>query len=159
MQGRRARGRAGNGMLAVCLMTWAGLAAGQPAPDAGPSGVHIAQCWVRALPGSLPSAAYFQIVNDGDDDATLVGVASPAHAVGVLHATRVRDGMAAMTRVEQVRVPARDSLAFAPGGYHVMLERPAAPIRAGARLTLTFRFADAGERRADCKVMPPGYLP
>jgi hypothetical protein len=41
-------------------------------------------------------------------------------------------------------IPAQTSVALGPGGYHLMLTDPAAPLTAGAAVALTLRFQHAG---------------
>ncbi|HSG89695.1 MAG TPA: copper chaperone PCu(A)C [Pseudomonadales bacterium] len=105
-------------------------------------GLSARDAWIReAPPGRSVLAAYVEFANGGDAPITLVSAASPAAERVEFHAHRHEDGMMRMRRVDQVEVPAQGTLAFAPGGLHLMLFGTAAP-RAGARLEVTFETAD-----------------
>jgi len=130
-------------------------AANGPAPE----GVSVKDCWIRALPGSLPSAAYFQVVNDSDRQVTLVGLQSPAHARTMLHASSMQDGMSRMEHVASVPVPAHEALEFRPGGYHGMLEQASRTLEPGSRLPLILVFDGNRTLATDCEVRGPDGAP
>jgi hypothetical protein len=93
--------------------------------------------WIReAPPGRDVTAAYLRIHNPDAEDLTLVAAASPAAGRVELHEHRREDGMMRMRQVDRVVVPAGETVAFAPGGLHLMLfaweGRPA-----GSRVALT----------------------
>ncbi len=44
-------------------------------------------------------------------------------------------------------------IAFAPGGYHIMLTGLKAPLKTGDSFPLTLTFAGAGEVKVDVKVV------
>jgi hypothetical protein len=48
-----------------------------------------------------------------------------------LHRTEMREGVARMIEQERVEIPAGASVAFEPGGLHLMLFDPPEPLRAG----------------------------
>src|SRR5690606_41575273 len=87
---------------------------GYTATAATPEGVTVSNCWIRALPNRLPSAAYFTLTNSGDRDAVLVGAQSKAFEKVMLHASKTVNGMAAMVHADKIEVPAGDSFQFAP---------------------------------------------
>ena len=39
---------------------------------------NVSDCWIRALPGDLPSGGYFKASNTGDQPVNVVGVGSEA---------------------------------------------------------------------------------
>jgi len=138
------------GLLAGgCLPALAQAAdAAQPSAHA----IHIHDCWIRLLPGKLPSAAYFRVTNAGQTAVALTAVSTPAYARTMLHATTTAQGMSHMRHVQRVTVPAQDHVDFAPGGYHVMLEQAARKIAVGDAIPMTFRFAQGAPVHADCTV-------
>ncbi len=78
--------------------------------------------WIReAPPGRDVTAAYLRIHNPDAEDLTLVAAASPAAGRVELHEHRREDGMMRMRQVERVVVPAGETVAFEPGGLHLML--------------------------------------
>ena len=98
------------------------------------------------------SAAYFVIVNDGDEADTLIGVASGVASSTEMHETRVENDVAQMVPVSRVEVPAHGSIEFKPGGYHVMLVGLKQDLKVGDTLKLTLQFEKSGEIALDVPV-------
>lgn len=121
-------------------------------PDTAPEGVRVEDCWIRSMPAQLPSGGYFTVYNSGKQPLTLTGVASPAYGATMLHQTLTRDGMSRMEHTEQVEVPAGGELAFKPGGYHMMLERPTRELAAGQAVDVSFLFGTAGRVTVSCEL-------
>jgi len=114
----------------------------------------VSGCWIRALPAPAPSAGYFVVHNKGAKTVALTGASSPAFGMVMLHKTVEGGGMSKMVMVNNVPVPAKGSLAFKPGSYHAMLEKPVHALVVGASVALTLTF-DSGEMAsATCKVKP-----
>jgi len=109
--------------------------------------------------GKLPSAAYFRLVNMGEETLTLTAVSTHAYARAMLHATTTAQGMSHMRHVQRVTVPAQDHVDFAPGGYHVMLEQAARKIVVGDAIPMTFTFAQGAPVQADCTVRAAHAVP
>ncbi|NPT40627.1 copper chaperone PCu(A)C [Paraburkholderia sp. 1N] len=118
----------------------------------------VSDCWIRALPGDLPSGGYFKASNSGDQPVNLVGVGSDAFGMAMLHQTQSQGSMSSMAMVDQVAVPAHGSLVFAPGNYHVMLEHPKQPLQIGTTIPLTFSFSDGEKVTAACAVKSAGTM-
>ncbi|QSN62380.1 MULTISPECIES: copper chaperone PCu(A)C [unclassified Caballeronia] len=109
-------------------------------------------CWVRAMPPSLPSSGYFVVSNNGDAPATLTAATSPAFAMTMMHKSENKGGTATMAPVDTVEVPAHGSLEFAPKGYHLMMEQPAKPLKIGSTIPLALTFADKSTLNVECAV-------
>jgi copper(I)-binding protein len=58
--------------------------------------------------------------------------------------TAMGGGMMTMRPVERIDVPAGETVALEPGGYHVMLLDLAAPLEVGATVEVTLTFESAG---------------
>jgi copper(I)-binding protein len=103
--------------------------------------------WARAsLVAGRPGAAYFTLRNEGAAVDRLVGVAADRAGHAMAHETTVdAQGVARMGHVMTLDVPAGGEVAFAPGGYHVMLMDLDAPLRVGETLSLTLTFETGGE--------------
>ncbi|MFM0096166.1 copper chaperone PCu(A)C [Paraburkholderia nemoris] len=114
--------------------------------------VSVSDCWIRALPGDLPSGGYFKASNTGDQPVNLVGISTEAFGMAMLHQTQSQGSTSSMAMVHQVAVPAHGSLVFAPGNYHVMLEHPKQPLKIGTTIPLTFSFSDGEKVTASCAV-------
>jgi len=132
------------GIVAVAL-----LSACQPAET------QVDGAWVRlpAVSGQ-PGAAYFT-VRGGNRADTLVAVSAPFALKADMHESMKGDhGMMSMAPVKDIPVAAGATLAFEPGGKHVMLYGLKAT--AGGTVPLTFTFADGHSLTASAKVVGPG---
>jgi periplasmic copper chaperone A len=125
------------------------LAAG-PAFAAGPLGVSDA--WIRAMPAGIPSGGYFTLRNNGAKDVVLTGAATPACGSLMLHKSENKGGMSSMHHVDEVDVPAGGSVAFAPGGYHLMCMDAGPAIKPGSNVPVTLTFKDGGKLTAPFQV-------
>jgi copper(I)-binding protein len=133
-------------------------AAAVAAGDA-PAQVSVQDCWVRAMPGNLPSAAYFKVRNGSDQAIALTGVRADAFGHAMLHATREEGGMAKMVHAGAINIPAGGEFAFTPqNGYHAMLEQAKQTLEAGSAQTLSFTFDRGGPLAVSCTVRPPSAL-
>ncbi len=112
--------------------------------------------WIRlsAVPTN-PSAAYFSL-NGGSKDETLVSVSTPAAGRAEMHESMTSGGMMSMTPLKTVGIPAGGTVAFAPGGKHVMLYSVRGGTRPGGSVPLTFTFADGSKLTTQAKVVGAG---
>lgn len=110
------------------------------AAAAAPAGVSVSQPWMRYLLPSIPAAGYMVLHNSGDAEAVLTGASSPACGMLMLHESQDASGMAMMTSVPDVAVPAHGSVSFAPGGYHLMCMQP--NMKVGAQVPVMLDFKD-----------------
>ena len=117
---------------------------------------HVDKAWVRlaAVPGN-PAAAYFTI-HGGEAPSRLIAIDSQAAGSTELHQSMKAADMASMRRVDGVDVPARGMIAFAPGGYHVMLFGVEARVKPGDTLPLVARFAKGDPVGVTAKVVGAG---
>ena len=120
--------------------------------------VTVSGCWVRLLPGNLPSGAYFDVTNTGGTAIELEGVDSDAFGMAMLHRSQSNGSTSTMEMVKSATVPANGTLKFAPGGYHVMLEQPKAPLKVGSTIALTFSFSNGEKTTAQCAVKSPATM-
>lgn len=120
--------------------------------------IEVSGCWIRLLPLPAPSAGYFNAGNKGTGAVTLTGAASARYGQVMLHQTTHTDGMSRMSSVEGVEIPAGQTLEFKPGGYHIMLEKPAQEIKVGDTVAMQFLFASGEKAEADCEVKPANTL-
>lgn len=119
---------------------------------AAPAAVTVSGCWVRALPGSLPAGGYFKMTNSSDRAVNLVGVDTEAFGMAMLHETQNKGDMSTMVGVKEVTVPAHGTMSFAPGNYHIMLEKPTKPVKPGMAIPMTFTFSNGQQVVAQCAV-------
>lgn len=125
------------------------LAAAKPASE-----VRVEQCWVRLLPSTVPSAGYFIIHNDSNEDLELIAGATPSYAHVMLHETIEEDGMAKMVMADEMVIPAKSTIEFKPGGLHAMFEQPTHNIELGQTMEMELLFANQQKVAMHCKVNP-----
>jgi copper(I)-binding protein len=103
--------------------------------------VRVTDAWIRWLPAGLPGAGYMTLTNLGAVPRLLTGASSPAYDRIEFHRTQTANGLSAMTPVESVTLEPHASLAFAEGGYHLMLIQPTHPLRPGEQVPVLLNFA------------------
>jgi len=112
--------------------------------DAGT--LHIDHPWSRALPAvAKTGAVYLVIANHGEHADTLQGADTPVAGKVEMHEHVHQDGLMKMQQVADLPIAAGESLAFQPGGYHLMLFNLTKPLTAGEHFPLTLHFANAGD--------------
>lgn len=137
------------------MMALAGLALLAGCGKAGSAQVEDA--WIRlpAVPGR-PGAAYFRL-HTAADPKILLTVRTPAAVRSELHESmKTGAGGMSMRALDKVAVPAAGSVAFAPGGRHVMLFDVAPDLKPGATAKLTLAFADGTTMTTDARVVAAG---
>lgn len=105
------------------------------------------------VPGQTVGAFYMRLRSE--QDAALVKIETDASPRAEMHQmTSVNDVMR-MRRLEQVELPAGQTVEFAPGGRHVMLVDLRRPLKVGenVRITLTLRLKD-GRMARETAVVP-----
>jgi copper(I)-binding protein len=118
----------------------------QPAENAAAApALEVSQPWAAVTPAGVSVAAgYLSIVNNTDVDDTLVSVTSPRAPSVEVHEMAMEGAVMRMRRVERLAAPAHQTVALAPGGYHLMFMDIAAPFVAGESVPVTLTFENAG---------------
>ncbi|VWD28208.1 copper(I)-binding protein [Burkholderia aenigmatica] len=143
----------------LAALAFLSVAALSPVAHAAPAqSVAVSDCWIRGMPGNLPSGGFFNVKNSSGNPIDLTGVDSDAFGMAMLHQTQSNGSTSTMVMVDKATVPAGGTLSFAPGGYHVMLEQPTHPLKVGTTLPLTFTFGDGEKVTAQCTVKAPGTM-
>lgn len=130
---RRRRHRLAIGALALVAVLASGCGAG-----------GTPELQVSAAQAAVPLAGSSQLVltiaNQGDGDDALVAVETDA-ALGVeLHETRITEDRATMVSLDEVPVPAGETVRFRPGGLHLMMIAPDDEVALGATFEVTLVF-------------------
>ena len=115
--------------------------------------ISISNPWARpTIAASTTSAGYVTIRNSGAKADRLLA-AKTEFAQSVEIHTHIMDGdIARMRRVEAVDVPAGQTVAFNPGGLHLMVLGLKQPLKEGESLPLTLVFETAGEIKVTAAV-------
>jgi len=139
------------GMLVVCL-----LAAACDGSSGASTEPVLKDAWIRALPtGAGMTAGFGTLENPGPAAIEIRSFTSPSFGDVSLHRTELVDGMSKMREVPVLSIPAGSSVVLEPGGYHLMLMKPAEEILPGKTVTVEmeavdgrrFNFAVPVERR------------
>lgn len=113
---------------------------------AEPAALTLEGAWVRALPPGQPNtAAYLTATNRGAAAVTIVGASAAVANTTQIHTTREVDGLQRMEQVAQLQVAPGQSLAFAPGGTHLMLMGLAQMPAPGERVRLCLELAEGAQ--------------
>jgi copper(I)-binding protein len=113
--------------------------------------VTASNAWVRAMvPGQKTAAAYLTLKST--EDAKVVGVASSAAGMAMLHSSTISSGVARMDSLDALKLPAGKAVTLEPGGSHVMLMDVARPLRHGDKVPLVFTIEDAKGHRSKLEV-------
>jgi copper(I)-binding protein len=132
----------------VLALTAAGTVSGQ----AGQDGLTVENGTLRVVTIQRPAAGFFDLVNNGTQDQTLVGASSPVCKKAMLHQTKMVDGVMKMRPVKELTVTPGTTLSFAPGGYHIMCMHPVAGIKSEKTVPVTLKFKNGTTLQATFKV-------
>jgi copper(I)-binding protein len=114
----------------------------------------IEHAWSKATIGAgRPGVFYVEITNAGSVDDALIGIATPAAAMPMLHETVVKDGIASMPHAMSIQVPAGQNVQLSPGGYHGMLMGLTTALKEGDSFPITLSFEKAGEVTVNVDVL------
>ncbi|MBV7407908.1 copper uptake system-associated protein [Maritimibacter sp. DP1N21-5] len=98
----------------------------------------------EAPPTAMSAGGYLTLVNEGETPDRLVAVEADFDRV-MLHLSEEKDGVATMTHVEGIDIPAGETVALAPGGFHVMfMGLGGDPWEDGEKIPATLVFEQAG---------------
>ena len=99
--------------------------------------------WVPlAPPAAKAHAAFVMIHNHSDNPKTLISASSKNYKMVHIHQSEEKDGIATMSMVEQIQIPAGGMLTMKPGGLHIMLMGPKTPVNIGDEIPVTLNFED-----------------
>ncbi|HEY1137942.1 MAG TPA: copper chaperone PCu(A)C [Xanthomonadaceae bacterium] len=131
----------------LVALVFASAAGSGAAPAAGkPCQPVVRDAWVRLPPGNMPMMAGFgRIENRCGMPATVVRASSPSFASVELHETKLVDGVNRMRPVPELRLAPNGAAVLKPGGLHLMLMKPSAPLSPGSRVVLQFELAGGGK--------------
>ena len=121
----------------------------QPAGDV----VAIMNSWVREAHASAKvNAGYMTLVNIGAEDVTLLKVESNAFESVEVHEMTMVDGLMEMNELNDLVIPAKDQVQFAPGGKHLMMMGPKEHFTTGQKVDMTLTFKSGKKQIVSVKV-------
>lgn len=113
---------------------------------------------VKAFENARAAGGYMVIMNTGTEDDLLVDVKIEGH-MAMIHESREDNGVMRMLHVDAVEVPAEGTVAFAPGGFHVMvMGLQPGDLPYGAAVEATLIFDRAGEVPVTFEVSEKGMM-
>lgn len=138
-------------------------------PDSGPTGnppkgeegqeeAGDSEGDMKTREAATNSAVYLLLENRGPEADRLLGGATSVARALEIHESRVEDGVMRMRPVEGVDLPPGETVAFQPGGLHIMLVDLQRPLRDGDAVSLTLRFMHAAPLEVSAEVRGPGGL-
>jgi periplasmic copper chaperone A len=135
--------------LALCLLFVFPACARECAPQ-------LRDGWIRLTPVKMPMMAGFgRIENRCPTPVTITGVRSSAFGDVSLHETRIVDGVSRMRALPELRIVPDGAAVLKPGGMHLMLMQPHAPLKEGSRVVVEFTLKDGSVLRGELEVRKP----
>ena len=112
-------------------------------------------------PNSPTGAAFFTIINNGDQDDVLTGAKSDVADITEIHQNYIDedDGTMSMRKILSVAVPAGGQAVLKPTGKHIMLIKLKKQLRLEDSFPLTLIFEEAGSVPVNVNIIPPGTQP
>lgn len=106
----------------------------------------IGHPWSRATPGGAKiGGGYMTVTNNGSAPDRLVAATTNVADHVEIHEMAMANNVMTMRKLDNgVEVPPGKAVAFAPGGYHLMLMGLKGPLKEGDRLKVTLTFEKAG---------------
>ena len=116
--------------------------------------IAIGRPWARpTAQGVKIGAAYLSLENKGSEADKLVSAASPVAANVQIHQTTNEGGVMKMHEARGgVELAPGATIAFKPGGYHIMLLDLKQKLEEGQRIPLTLTFTKAGSINVEVDV-------
>lgn len=128
-------------VLTLCVAIAPAFAAGK---------LEIRDAWIRsAPPDAMMLAGYATLHNAGDAAITVNAVTATGFNDTSLHETVLVGDVSQMRPIGKLVIAPGASVAFAPGGKHIMLMQPTQSPKPGDHVAITFSLAEGGNRSAD----------
>ena len=119
--------------------------------------IVVEKPWARATPkGADVGGGYVTIQNKGAAPDRLTGGTADFATVEV-HQMKSENGVSQMRELKDgLDIPAHGSVAFSPGGYHIMFTHLTHPLTKGESVKATLNFEHAGPIEVEFNVMGIG---
>ena len=116
--------------------------------------LNISDVWGRPSPKSAANAAFYMTINNtGRESDRLIGAKTAACAMTELHETVIDENdVMSMQHVEEISLPAGETVKLEVGGLHIMCMNRQADIDAGNKISVTLSFAVSGERTIEAEI-------
>lgn len=101
----------------------------------------VANPWSRPAVAGGTAAGFMTVTNRGKTADALMAVESPVAAKAELHRSSMEGGIMRMARIDRLAIAPGASVAFAPGGLHVMLIGLKTGLKVGDKAPAVLVFA------------------
>ena len=138
-------------LLAAALLATATLGA-----QAG--AISVTDPYAMAVPPGQPNSAVFMtLVNNSKENRALVAAETPSAGVVELHTHVHEDGMMKMRKVDNIEIPAGQTVTLKPSGFHVMLIGLKEKLEPGQEVHMNLIFDKGGKEHimAPVRAMTP----
>ncbi|MBD8616553.1 copper chaperone PCu(A)C [Pseudomonas putida] len=102
----------------------------------------VEDAWARATVPGQPATGAFMTLK-ADADSTLISVQSPAAKDTQIHQSTMKGDVMSMLPVDEVSLPAGETVVFDANGYHVMLMGLVKQVKEGDAVPLTLKIKNA----------------
>lgn len=108
--------------------------------------ITIGHPYARATAaGQATGGAFLTLANGGGAADRLLSVGADVAQSAELHSMSMEGNVMRMRAMPAIELPAGQTVALQPGGWHIMLIGLKAPLKAGEHFPLKLRFEQAGE--------------
>jgi periplasmic copper chaperone A len=123
---------------------------------ADPAPLYVDQAWIGLSPqAGNPSSGYFT-VHGGPEAVTLRDVTADGAQRIEMHESMMQGGMMQMKPLDAVEVPAKTTVAFAPGGKHLMIWGINPAVVSAGKMQMTLLFSNGDRILVDAEIRKPG---
>ena len=136
-------------VTAGCLMSFQAMAATIAEM------VEVSNPYVRMVPPNAPAtAAFMELKNTSGKDHALVSAKAYINKTTELHNHIHDNGVMRMRQVQKIDLPAGQSTALKPGGFHIMLIGLDAPVEKDQKIKIDLTFDDGSTKTIEAKGRP-----
>lgn len=112
--------------------------------------------WINlSPPGIKNNAGYMTITNNRSEEIVLKSISSPEFGKAHIHETRMTNEEMKMIPLDDLTIQPGTSVAFEPGGLHIMLMHRSESIYDGDGIELNLNFSDGGDISLNAIVKRP----
>lgn len=114
----------------------------------------VMNAWVKeAHPKAGVNAGYMKLINPGKSEVTLISAHSEQFESVEFHEMSMDEGMMMMNQLHKVSIGPNHSADFVPGGKHLMLRNPHAPLKAGDSVNISLEFSSGEVQQLTLEVL------
>jgi len=113
--------------------------------------VEVKDAWVRSTVAQQSATGLFALITSAQG-GQLVAASSPVAAVVEIHEMKMDGNTMRMRAIPALALPAGQTVALKPGGYHVMLMDLKQPLKAGDTVPVSLVIERSGGQRETVQV-------